>query len=369
MTTKSKILLFSNSSWNLYNFRAPLIKELKKKNFYIIALAPKDKFTNNLKKKVDKFYSLNFLNKKLYIFFFLKNLIRLYKIIKKEKPNYIFSYTIKCNIVTIIISKLTNVISYINITGLGSIFLKKNYYYFLLKKIVIAFYRSHNKIIFQNLDDVKLINGRNYKKKKINVIPGLGIDVSYFKPFIKKIDSNNINFYMISRIIEDKGVYEYFKAVKKIRSKFPEAKFNYVGNFDFQNPSAISKKIFFNYINTLNIKYYKYCKNIKIILKKADCIIHPSYREGMSRVLLEAASMQVPIVTTNVAGCKEIVKDKYNGFLCKPRCAYDLAKSITKFIQLTNQQKKILSLNGRSLIKNKFDQKKILKKYLELLNE
>ena len=174
---------------------------------------------------------------------------------------------------------------------------------------------------------------------------------------------------MISRIIRDKGVFEYFDAVKNISPRFPRVKFNYVGDFDFENPSAISKEIFFHHIEKLNIKYFKFFKNIKVVLNKADCIIHPSYREGMSRVLLESASMQVPIITTKVAGCKEIVKDNYNGFLCKPRCGNDLAKSISKFIQLTYEKKKKLSQNGRNLIKDKFDQKIIIKKYLKLLNE
>jgi glycosyltransferase involved in cell wall biosynthesis len=369
MIFKKKIILFSNSSWNLYNFRLPLIKELKKKNFYIIALAPNDKFTNYLKKRVNKFYSLNFLNKRLDIFIFFKNLKKIYKLIKEEKPNYILSYTVKCNVITVIISKLINITSYINITGLGSVFLKKNFYYFFLKRIIIFFYRKHNKIIFQNIDDAKLIHGRNYRKKNFDLISGTGVDVSFFKPYLKKKRNKNINFYMISRIIQDKGVYEYFEAIEKISLKYPEVKFNFVGNFDFENPSSISKKNFFDNIKKLNINYFIFRKNIKVILKKADCIVHPSYREGLSRVLLEAASMQVPIITTKVAGCKEIVKDKYNGFLCKPRCANDLAKSITKFIELSSEEKKKMSINARTLIKDKFDQKIILKKYLELLNE
>tara|TARA_B100000795_G_scaffold209708_1_gene163270 strand:- start:5128 stop:6237 length:1110 start_codon:yes stop_codon:yes gene_type:complete len=369
MINQKKVIFFSNSGWNLYKFRSPLIQELKKKNFYIISIVSRDRFINDLKKKVNKSYILNFSNNKLNIFSFFKSLIKFYKIIKKEKPDYILSYTIKCNLITIIIAKIINVKAYINITGLGSVFLKKNILYFFVSKIIKFFYRGHNKIIFQNLDDAKLIYGSKYKKSIFTFIPGTGIDVELFKPSLKKSNNKEINFYMISRIIKDKGVFEYFDAVKNIKSRFPEAKFNYVGNFDFENPSAISKKVFFHYINKLNIKYFKFFKNMKIVLKKADCVIHPSYREGMSRVLLEAASMQVPIITTNVAGCKEIVKDKYNGFLCKPRCANDLAKSITKFIELTNVEKKYMCQNGRNLIKDKFDQKIIIKKYLKLLNE
>ena len=366
---KTKVLFFSNSSWNLYKFRSPLIDELKKKNFSTISITAKDVFINDLKKKVNKSYILNFSNNRLNIFSFFKSLKKFYNIIKKEKPDYILSYTIKCNLITIIIAKIIKVRAYINITGLGSVFLKKKMLYFFFSKIIKFLYRGHNKIIFQNLDDAKLIYGKKFKKSKFIFLPGTGIDTTLFKPSLNKFNNRDINFYMISRIIRDKGVFEYFDAVKYISSRFPSAKFNYVGDFDFENPSAISKEIFFYHIEKLNIRYFKFFKNIKVILNKADCIIHPSYREGMSRVLLESASMQVPIITTRVAGCKEIVKDKYNGFLCKPRCANDLAKSISKFIQLTYEEKKKLSQNGRNLIKDKFDQKIIIKRYLKLLNE
>ena len=366
---KKKIIFFSNSGWNLYKFRSPLIKELKKKNFYIISITSKDPFINDLKKKVNKSYILNFSSNKLNLFLFFKSLIKLFNIIRKEKPNFILSYTIKCNLITIIIAKFVKIKAYINITGLGSVFLKKNLLYFFLSKIIKFLYRSHNKIIFQNLDDAKLIYGKKYKRNIFTFIPGTGIDTTLFKPSLRKLDNKKINFYMISRIIKDKGIFEYFDAIKKISSQYPKAKFNYVGNFDFENPSSISKEIFFSNIENLNIRYFKFFKNIKVILNKADCIIHPSYREGLSRVLLEAASMQVPIITTRVAGCKEIVKDKYNGFLCKPKCSNDLAKSISKFIELNHEEKKTLSQNGRNLIKDKFDQKVIIKKYLKLLNE
>ena len=369
ISKQKKVLFFSNSGWNLYKFRSPLIEELKKKNIYTISITSKDVFITDLKKKVNKSYILNFTSNKLNVFSFFKSLIKFYNIIKKEKPDYILSYTIKCNLITIIISKIIKVRAYINITGLGSVFLKKKILYFLFSIIIKFLYRSHNNIIFQNLDDAKLIYGKKFKKSTFTFIPGTGIDTTLFKPSLKKFNDKDINFYMISRIIKDKGVFEFFDAIKNISSRFPRAKFNYVGDFDFENPSSISKEIFFQHIKKLNIRYFKFFKNIKIILNNSDCIIHPSYREGMSRVLLESASMQVPIITTRVAGCKEIVKDKYNGFLCKPRCANDLAKSISRFIQLTHKEKKKLGQNGRNLIKDKFDQKIIIKRYLKLLNE
>ena len=108
MINQKKVIFFSNSGWNLYKFRSPLIQELKKKNFYIISIVSRDRFINDLKKKVNKSYILNFSNNRLNIFSFFKSLKKFYSIIKKEKPDYILSYTIKCNLITIIIAKILN---------------------------------------------------------------------------------------------------------------------------------------------------------------------------------------------------------------------------------------------------------------------
>ena len=239
ISKQKKVLFFSNSGWNLYKFRSPLIEELKKKNIYTISITSKDVFITDLKKKVNKSYILNFTSNKLNVFSFFKSLIKFKNIIKKEKPDYILSYTIKCNLITIIISKIIKVRAYINITGLGSVFLKKKILYFLFSIIIKFLYRSHNNIIFQNLDDAKLIYGKKFKKNTFTFIPETGIDTTLFKPSLKKFNDKDINFYMISRIIKDKGVFEFFDAIKNISSRFPRAKFNYVGDFDFENPSSI----------------------------------------------------------------------------------------------------------------------------------
>ena len=189
---KKKVIFFSNSAWNLYQFRSPLIEQLKKKNFYTISITSKDVFINDLKKKVNKSYILNFSNNRLNIFSFFKSLIKFYNIIKKEKPDYILSYTVKCNLITIIIAKLIKVSAYINITGLGSVFLKKKLVYFFFRKIIKVLYRSHKKIIFQNLDDAKLIYEKNFKKSKFTFIPGTGIDTALFKPSLNRFNNRDL---------------------------------------------------------------------------------------------------------------------------------------------------------------------------------
>lgn len=368
MLYNSKIIFFSNSSWNLYHFRNCLIKKLRKSNF-IISVAPKDYFSKKLAKISNKYINYSLSQKKNFLLF-LFNLINFFKIIKKEKPSIILSYTIKCNVITIIIAKILGIKSFINVTGLGSTFIKKNFFNKILQYIIRFLYKNHDYIIFQNTEDAKLIFGANPKKKSFFCLPGVGVDTSRYVRQTRNETKNQktINFFMISRIIKDKGVLEYLNTAKIISKKFNNTKFNYVGDFDTENPSTIDKNIFYNLLRKSYVKYYRFNNDIRIYLKKADCIILPSYREGLSRVLLESASMQIPIITTNVPGCKDIVINNYNGFLCKPKSTNDLVKTVAKFILQSKRKRIKMGIKSRELILKKFNQKKIIEEYIALLN-
>jgi glycosyltransferase involved in cell wall biosynthesis len=361
---KKKILIFSNSCWNIYNFRLNLIKKLKKKNF-VILVCPKDEYIDKLKDNIDKHYNLKiFKNYNLYAF--ILNILNFYYILKKEKPDYILSYTIKCNFYAIILSKILKIKTIVNITGLGSLFIGNTFFNIIGKIFVKLLYRSHKRLIFQNIDDAKIVFGNNYKNKQFYYVPGLGVDTNFFRPN-KKIVKSNFNIFMISRVIKDKGVFEYINSVNSINKLFHNVNFYYVGNFDFDNPSKINPKVFFNLVKKNNIKYYPFTNNIRNYLRRADCIILPSYREGLSRVLLEAASMEIPIIASNVPGCKDIIKHKFNGFLCKPRSYKSLAKMIKNFILTSSFEKKKMGKMGRLLVLNKFDQKEIIMRYINIL--
>jgi len=368
MRIKNKIIFFSNSSWNLFKFRLPLINSLKKKNFDVITVSPEDQYIDLIKNKVNKHITLNLSKKNSTFLLFIRDILFFYKIIKIEKPNIVLSYTIKCNIINILISKICGVKAFTNITGLGSVFLKKNFIYIFISKIIIFFYKSHNQNIFQNLNDAKVIYGKDYKTSKFFYLPGLGVNTKFYKPKLKK-NKKIINFFMISRIIKDKGVLEYLKAAEIISNRYSNIKFNYVGDFDVENPSSIDSTFFYDNLKKSCINYYKPKKNIKYFLNKADCIVHPSYREGVSNVLLEAASMEIPIIASNVPGCNDIVKDNFNGILCKPKNINNLANCILKFISLTKNKKKKMGKLSRIFVIKNFEQKNIVKKYIKLINE
>lgn len=360
-----KIILISNSCWNLYNFRLNLIKELKKRNFCISLICPKDRYLKKINNYLTNFHNIRIF-KGYNIFKFFFNLLSIFYILKKEQPNYILSYTIKCNLYSIILSKIFKIKTIVNITGLGSLFIGGTFFNLIGKSFVKLLYRSHNQLIFQNIDDAKIIFGNNFKNKQFYYVPGLGVDTNFFRPE-KKIIKNKFNIFMISRIIKDKGVFEYIESAKYINKLFNNVNFYYVGNFDFDNPSKINPKVFFNLLKKTNIKYYPFTNNLRVYLRRADCIILPSYREGLSRTLLEAASMEIPIIASNVPGCKDVVIHKYNGFLCKPRSSKSLAIMIKNFILTPSFKIKKMGKMGRLLVLKKFDQTKIIMKYIDIL--
>ena len=335
-----KILLISNSSWNIINFRKNLIEKLLSNNHQIIVSAPKDDFTKYLDTNKYKFIPYSYQRKSFNLFENLKIILFYTNIISKIKPDILLLYTIKPNILISISSLFSfkKIKIYNFITGLGSFYFTKSYkkkiFFFLYK---LAFIKSE-KIIFQNLDDLNIfINNKIVPKNKALLIPGSGVDIRMFK-FNKLVNktSLHLNFLCVSRIIRQKGIIEYLEAAKMIKKEFPNTKFYLVGSIDSDNLSCLNINNILKYNEF--VKYSKFTQNIYNLLIKCDCFVLPSYREGTSKSILEAASVGKPIITTDVPGCNNIVLNNYNGFLCKPKDTNSLYKCLKKMIN-TNFQK------------------------------
>ncbi len=325
---KKKIILVSNTSWSLYKFRFSLIKNINKEGYNIISCAINDDLYQS---KLNDYSRFVFLNKKKKIKFPIINdlitSINFVFLILKEKPNICLFFTIKPNILFSLICSFLGRTYINNITGLGSIFLLKNK---LIRSILLLTYRIVLKksklIFFQNNDDHQIfLKNKIVNKSNSKVLPGSGINtqIKQFATF-KKNNNENINFIFVARLIKDKGVVEYIKAAKNILNKYNRVTFTIFGNFDYSNPSHIKKDIFFNLIKSSNILYKGFNDNILIEISRSDCLVLPSYREGLSRTLLEAGLLSKPSITSDVPGCKDVIINNYNGLLCKPMDIDDL---------------------------------------------
>jgi glycosyltransferase involved in cell wall biosynthesis len=203
-------------------------------------------------------------------------------------------------------------------------------------------------------------------------IPGSGIDYKKFSPIIlKEKDSDTFIFLFVGRLIKDKGIFEYINAARIIKKKFPDTIFNVMGPFWTQNlkKNTITHKQLKNWIDEGVIDYLGEKKDIRKFIAEADCIVLPSYREGTSNTLLEAASMEKPTITTNTTGCKEIVSDNETGFLCHVKDELDLANKMEKMILLSAEERKEMGKKARQKIIKEFDKQIVIEAYLRAIKD
>lgn len=365
---RKKVVVVSNSSWSIFNYRLNLIKSLIKNDFEVSLIAPSDEYYSKLKDEGYQIYEIFMNNKGINPIDDLRIIFELANLYKRIRPDVVLHFTIKPNIYGTIASNFLNIPAVNNITGLGTIFIKDN----LITKVVKVLYKlsfSHAaKVFFQNKDDYNLFVQENLVDKNIcEVIPGSGIDVEKFKPVRSKKRDNVVKFLLISRMLWVKGVGEYVRAAQIIKQKYSNVEFQLLGFTDVDNPTAISKAQINEWTKAGYVTYLGYATDVRDFIAKADCVVLPSYREGAPRSLLESASMGKPIITTNVPGCKEIVEHGVNGLLCNVRDVRDLADKIEKMINLSKKERDLMGKKGREKILKEFDERIVINKYLKTI--
>lgn len=339
---KKKIVYVINHLSFFYSHIMPQALEARKNGFEIKVFCGKAISLNSEKfaKKQLRINKINYINFHLNStsLNILNDFIAFYKIIYnlyKYRPDIIHITTAKAQIIAgfaAIILNIKNVIIFIS--GMGYLYsnnlslIEKLYkkIFFWSQKLILKATKA--KIIVENKNDYKYcINALALKKNKIFIVKGSGVDLNKFKKINKK---NNKIILLPARVIKEKGIIEFVKAAK-ILQKY-NWKFIIAGPLDYKKSSGFLKKDL-NILNSYKfVKFIGYEKNIYKILKKTAIVCLPSYREGLPKSLCEAAACGIPIVTTNTIGCKEVVKQNYNGELCRVKDHIGLAKKIEKLI-------------------------------------
>ena len=364
MNQKSKsILICSNYAWTIYNFRLPLILFLKKSGYKIHVITQFDGYEKNLMNEVDSVHNLYISRKGINPLIDFLTFFHFLKLMRQIKPNICLNYTIKPVIYGSLVSNILKIPSIATITGLGTAFLSNTF----LKKIVEFLYgislKRCSTVFFQNEDDLKLFIDNNLiNSASAKLIPGSGIDLEKFKISSFSL-SSPFTFSLIARMIEDKGVKEFVEAAKSIKKIHPYITFNLLGPLGVENRSAIKPQIIQSWVEEGIINYLGEVNDIRPYIDNSDCIVLPSYREGTSRVLLEAAAMGRPLIASNVPGCKEIIEDGINGYLCAPKNSNDLELQMLKMLKLEERQRYIMGKEGRAKVEKIYDQNIVFEKY------
>jgi glycosyltransferase involved in cell wall biosynthesis len=207
------------------------------------------------------------------------------------------------------------------------------------------------------------------EEKSVTLIPGSGIDTERFKSAESVSRNTKFTFLMIARLIKDKGIEEYIEAIRLVHQSENREKctFKILGSLYLSNPTAISQKELDSWIEEGLIEYLGHSDNVQEEIEKVDCVVLPSYREGLSRVLLEASSMAKPIITTDVPGCRDVVDSGVNGYLVKVKNSVELAEAMERMVNLPLEELTRMGEEGRKKVVNNFSQEKVIAKYLSLL--
>lgn len=368
---KDNFFIVGSTGHSLINFRYDLIKYLKKK-FKITSLSQNyDYVTYRKLKKINVNYKSYGSNKSFIVNEFLSfvNIIKIFKN-KKEIQTKILSYTLRANIYVGFISLFNSkILHYPMITGLGGIYLSKDEnfinflrYFFFFNLLKISLLKA-KVIIFQNKYDQKLFKDKNIIKSKSAVIPGSGVKIENFNvtKFPKKI-----TFLMISRIIKYKGIENFISVAKQVKKINKNIRFFFIGKT--QKSFSLNKNYLKNNVNSSEIKILNWGKKVNKYYSNCSVYVLPSKREGASRTILEAMASGRPIIASNVPGCKQLVKNGYNGYLVEYNNNFSLFSAINKFLNEPNLIKKF-GLNSRKHVKKYYDVNLVNKKIFEIINK
>ncbi|MDD5765166.1 MAG: glycosyltransferase family 4 protein [Candidatus Marinimicrobia bacterium] len=367
-----KILFVANTSWYLFNFRLLLIKQLQGQGYTVFVLAPHDEYVQYLTKERIICHHLKINRKGINVLSNFLTLISIYYYYHKIQPDIIIHFTIKPVIFGTLIARIctkTKVIN--NVTGLGYVFIGTTFVHTFLRPFVKAMYRCvlrlSDLLIFQNKDDrsffikSKIIADSNPPSV---LISGSGVDLDKFQKKNIRTDRLKVHFILVARMLYDKGILEYVEAAKVVQKEYKNTVFHLLGDIDEGNPTAIPLNIINEWVNQKIIIYHGMVDDVCPFLENSDVFVLPSFREGLSKSIIEAMAMELPIITTDVPGCRETVIQYGNGLLIRSKNIPDLVNAMIYMIKNTDKLV-LMGKLSREIAKYKFNVELINNEYIQ----
>ena len=363
-----KVVIFSPKNRTVYNFRGDLIETIIANGHQVKVTGPNDMYADKIKALGASLEVIPLNKSGINPLADIRYFFRLVKSLKYYKPDITFGYTIKPVIYGAIAAKICGIKHIVSmVTGVGYLFIAGSIKARVLKIIAMGLYRigfkCANTVIFQNSDDRhEFIENKLLKKDKAALVNGSGVNMQHFNPTPLPKD---ITFFMLARVMIAKGINEYLTAAKVIKQEFPNTRFMLLGACE-NTHNSISKNDLKHFIDDGIIDYYDETEDVRRYYSECSIFVLPSYREGTPRTVLEAMSMKRPIITTDVPGCRETVKNGVTGFLVPVKDSKVLADKMRWFIKNPD---KITEMGNASYTYclEKFDVKKVNENMIKLL--
>ncbi|HEY1608332.1 MAG TPA: glycosyltransferase family 4 protein, partial [Paraburkholderia sp.] len=300
----------------------------------------------------------------------LATLLTLYRAYRAMRPDVVFHYTVKPNIYGSIAAWLARVPSVAVTTGLGYVFIQKSRAAQIAKRLYRFAFRFPREVWFLNRDDLDAFTDQKLlaHPERARLLHGEGVDLDDF-PYTPAPPRDTFSFVLIGRLLWDKGVGEYVEAARRLRARFPQARFQLLGPVGVENPSAISRDEVAAWEREGVIHYLGETADVRPYIADADCVVLPSYREGVPRTLMEAGAMGRPVVATDVPGCREVVAHRENGLLCEVRDAASLEAALAAMLEMSADERRAMGERGRKKIEKEFDERAVVQRYRELIRQ
>lgn len=358
-----RVLFLVNHDVVIYNFRLEIVERLLEDGHEVHISSPYGERIDDLIALGCKYHKIDIARhgmnpiKEMQLINTYKNLL------KKVNPDICFGFTIKPNIYGAIASKKAGIPFVANITGLGTAVENAGISQFITIMLYKYAFKDIKKVFFQNKENQEFFVHHKIAIGKHDLLPGSGVNLTRFAP-LPYPDDTTTEFVFISRIMKEKGIDQYLEAADYITKKYENVYFHICGFCESEYEGCLDE-----YVKKGIVIYHGMIRDIKEILKITHCTIHPTYYpEGLSNVLLESSACARPIITTNRSGCREVIDDEVNGFICRQKNSKNLIDQIEKFLALSWEEKKIMGIAGRNKVEKEFDRQIVVEKYVEQLS-
>ena len=356
------VTISSNTSWYLYNFRASTIRRLRAEGYRVVCLSPRDDYSQMLEDHLGcEWLPLVMNNQGGNPFEDAGLVYQFWCYYRQLRPIVALHYTIKNNVYGTWAARALNVPAINNVSGLGTAFIRKGLVSVFVRMLYRASQPFAHRIFCQNEEDLKqLVDARLVPRRRLELLPGSGVDLKRFNPNLREAHHGRLRFLYAGRMLADKGLHELVAAFRFINATGIQCELWLSGFADVKNVSAISQDQLAEWAGEPGIEWLGSSDTMEAVYAQVDCVVLPSYREGMPRSLLEAGAMGLPVVATDVTGCRNIVEDGFNGLLCEVKNSESLEQVMRRILTMSELDRKIMGENGRNLVSEKYSEQLVV---------
>lgn len=362
------LLISANTTWNILNFRMELVGALQKAGYAIMVAAPAGKESQHLRNAGVTFLPFAMSSSGTSPLQDATLLVRYYRLMRKLRPTAYLGFTPKPNVYGSLAAALCGVPTINNLTGLGTAFIQGGGLEWTVSGLYRLALRRSTAVFFHNPEDRDLFVARRLvAPDRATVIPGSGVNLETFATAPMPAGGPGPTFLFVGRLLWEKGIGEFAEAARAVKQSHPHARFQILGSFA-DDSRAVPKALVDEWQADGSVEYLGTSSDIRPHICAADCVVLPSYREGLPRVLLEAAAMGRPAIAADAPGCRHAVVDGVTGILCKVRSGEALANAIIRMIGLSPARRETMGLAARTHAEEHFGVERVWSEYLSVMS-